>query len=321
MESQNKDFLDSTVVLLNKPGNMCLKDVQLVESEINSVAINVNYSGISTGTERLLYEGNMPFFPGMGYPLVPGYESVGTITHVNGSEETLKVGDKVFVPGAKCFGDIKGLFGGAASNLVVSSSRVCALPQNSSENATMLALAATANHIFSSSEKSMPDLIVGHGALGRLIARIAKIKGLNPTVIDTNADRRLGSFNYDVCSPEEINGQSYSCIVDASGNAAELNLLVEKLKFNGELVLAGFYKDLLSFNFVPLFLRETKFRVSAQWLPDDLNTVQKWYASGALSLDGLITQVASANEARKAYDTAFNDSSCLKMVLDWKGLH
>ncbi len=321
MESQNKDFLDSTVVLLNKPGSMCLKDVQLVESEINSVAINVNYSGISTGTERLLYEGNMPFFPGMGYPLVPGYESVGTITHVNGSEETLKVGDKVFVPGAKCFGDIKGLFGGAASNLVVSSSRVCALPQNSSENATMLALAATANHIFSSSEKSMPDLIVGHGALGRLIARIAKIKGLNPTVIDTNADRRLGSFNYDVCSPEEINGQSYSCIVDASGNAAELNLLVEKLKFNGELVLAGFYKDLLSFNFVPLFLRETKFRVSAQWLPDDLNTVQKWYASGALSLDGLITQVASANEARKAYDTAFNDSLCLKMVLDWKGLH
>lgn len=321
MESQNKDFLDSTVVLLNKPGNMCLKDVQLIESEINSVAINVNYSGISTGTERLLYEGNMPFFPGMGYPLVPGYESVGTITHVNGSEETLKVGDKVFVPGAKCFGDIKGLFGGAASNLVVSSSRVCALPQNSSENATMLALAATANHIFSSSEKSMPDLIVGHGALGRLIARIAKIKGLNPTVIDTNADRRLGSFNYDVCSPEEINGQSYSCIVDASGNAAELNLLVEKLKFNGELVLAGFYKDLLSFNFVPLFLRETKLRVSAQWLPEDLIAVQKWYASGVLSLDGLITHVASANEAREAYDTAFNDSSCLKMVLDWKGLH
>ena len=33
---------------------------------------------ISTGTERLLWSGRMPPFPGMGYPLVPGYESVGT---------------------------------------------------------------------------------------------------------------------------------------------------------------------------------------------------------------------------------------------------
>jgi 3-hydroxyethyl bacteriochlorophyllide a dehydrogenase len=263
----------------------------------------------------------MPFFPGMGYPLVPGYESVGTVTYVNDVDDGLKVGDKVFVPGAKCFGEIKGLFGGAASNLVVPSSRVCRLPNDSSENATMLALAATANHVFSSSEKSSPDLIVGHGALGRLVARIAKIKGLDPTVIDTNTERRKGSFNYNVCSPEEIDGKSYSCIVDASGDSSQLNFLVEKLKFNGELVLAGFYKDLLSFNFVPLFLRETKFRVSAQWLPGDLNTVKNWFTSGVLSLDGLITHNVSAEMTKTAYETAFNDSSCLKMVLDWKGFH
>jgi 3-hydroxyethyl bacteriochlorophyllide a dehydrogenase len=321
MNSQiNKNHQEGTVVLLNQPGDLCLKDIKLDDLESGDVAVEVNYSGISTGTERLLYEGKVPDFPGMGYPLVPGYESVGKVSFVN-DNCSLKVGDKVFVPGAKCFGDIKGLFGGAASNLIVSSSRVCKIPEDSSKNATMLALAATANHIFTSNKDSAPDLIVGHGALGRLIARIARIKGLSPIVVETNKNRRQGSFDYEVLSPDEILDNSFSCIVDASGDSTYLNSLVKKLKFNGEIILAGFYKNSISIDFVPLFLRETKFRVSAQWSPEDLNIVKKWFSDGVLSLDGLITHLLSASEADKAYEAAFNDSSCLKMVLDWKGFH
>jgi 3-hydroxyethyl bacteriochlorophyllide a dehydrogenase len=48
---------------------------------------------------------------------------------------------------------------------------------------------------------------------------------------------------------------------------------------------------------------------------------KKWFSDGVLSLDGLITHLLSASEADKAYEAAFNDSSCLKMVLDWKGFH
>ena len=42
----------------------------------DEIVVDVEFSGISTGTERLLWDGRMPPFPGMGYPLVPGYESV-----------------------------------------------------------------------------------------------------------------------------------------------------------------------------------------------------------------------------------------------------
>ena len=44
------------------------------------VVVEMEWSGISTGTERLLWTGQMPSFPGMGYPLVPGYEGVGRIS-------------------------------------------------------------------------------------------------------------------------------------------------------------------------------------------------------------------------------------------------
>ena len=40
---------------------------------------------------------------------------------------------------------------------------------------------------------------------------------------------------------------------------------------------------------------------------------------GALSLAGLITHTCPAADAPKAYETAFTDASCLKMILDWKG--
>ena len=39
----------------------------------------------------------MPPFPGLGYPLAPGYETVGTVARVCESPD-IRVGDTVFVP-------------------------------------------------------------------------------------------------------------------------------------------------------------------------------------------------------------------------------
>jgi 2-desacetyl-2-hydroxyethyl bacteriochlorophyllide A dehydrogenase len=45
----------------------------------------------------------MPHFPGMGYPLVPGYESVGVVIEA-GADCRAALGETVFVPGARCYG-------------------------------------------------------------------------------------------------------------------------------------------------------------------------------------------------------------------------
>ena len=65
--------------------------------------VDIAWSGISTGTEKLLWSGRMPEFPGMGYPLVPGYESVGRVCEA-GASSGHQVGESVFVPGSNCFG-------------------------------------------------------------------------------------------------------------------------------------------------------------------------------------------------------------------------
>ncbi|RYY60151.1 MAG: chlorophyll synthesis pathway protein BchC, partial [Comamonadaceae bacterium] len=140
--------MNTLAVVLEKPLQLSLNRLDLCDATEDDVVVDIAWSGISTGTERLLWMGRMPQFPGMGYPLVPGYESVGRVRSA-GSKSGMRVGDSVFVPGAKCFGDVRGLFGGAAATVVLPGARAIGFDPAFGEQGVLLALAATALHVSS----------------------------------------------------------------------------------------------------------------------------------------------------------------------------
>jgi 3-hydroxyethyl bacteriochlorophyllide a dehydrogenase len=298
-------MLNALAIVLEKPEQLTLSRLDLTPPGREDVVIRTSWSGISTGTERLLYTGRMPPFPGMGYPQA-------------GADTTLREGQSVFVPGARCFGPVHGLFGGAASQLVSRASRVIPVDDTLGDKAILLALAATAQHAHGTDAGPGGDLIVGHGVLGRLLARLCVAAGgAPPTVWETNPARAEGAEQYEVMSPEIDSRRDYKRIFDVSGDPTILDRLIARLAPGGEIVLAGFYDQSLAFSFPPAFMREARIRIAAEWREPDLHLVQRLIADGRLSLDGLITHRSPASDAAQAYLTAFNDSSCLKMVLDW----
>ncbi|HRK17316.1 MAG TPA: chlorophyll synthesis pathway protein BchC [Hyphomicrobiaceae bacterium] len=309
----------TTAVILSEPHAVGLGQVTLRACEARDLVVDVEWSGISTGTERLLWSGRMPPFPGMGYPLVPGYETIGRVVSA-GSESSISAGTRVFVPGARAFNGINALFGGAARRLVVEDARVVPVPDALDERATLLALAATAHHIAPPGSATPPELIVGHGVLGRLVARLCMIAGCAPVVWERDSRRRAGATGYSVVDPEEDSRRDYERIVDVSGAAGILDPLVARLRPGGEIVLGGFYDEPVQFAFPPAFMREARFRVAAQWSPADLTAVTALVTDGHLSLDGLVTHRMPAAQAESAYRQAFEDRDCLKMVLDWRTL-
>jgi 3-hydroxyethyl bacteriochlorophyllide a dehydrogenase len=312
--------INTTAVIFEQPGQVALKQLELTSPGEEDVVVDIHFSGISTGTERLLWSGRMPVFPGMGYPLVPGYESVGRVCEA-GTRSGMRVGEVVFVPGAKCFGDVRGLFGGAASRLVVPGARALAVSENLGERAVLIALAATGYHAIAPEGLRHPELIIGHGVLGRLIARLTLASGgPAPVVWESNPERMSGAQGYDVVNAESDKRRDYRTICDVSGDAGILDSLIARLAPGGEICLAGFYSDALHFAFPPAFMREARLRVAAQWVDADLHAVTNLIDSGKLSLDGLITHRKNAYEADAAYRTAFGDPACLKMVLDWRAL-
>jgi len=312
----------ATAVVFEKPGVMTLRSVGLIEPAEGDCVVDVLWSGISTGTERLLWDGRMPAFPGLDYPLVPGYESVGRIVEA-GSGTELRVGDLVFVPGSPGFTDVRGLFGASADRLVVAAQRLLPIREELGELGVLLALTATAHHAVTRiSPQHLPQLIIGHGVLGRLLARcILALGGDAPTVWETNAQRCTGAEGYRVVHPDQDARRDYRVIADVSGDAALVDTLVSRLVPGGHLILAGFYHEPVSFAFPPAFQRELSIAVAAEWQRPDLETALGLVEKGDLALDGLITHHQSVRAAAPAYRTAFGDPDCLKMVLDWRTTH
>jgi 3-hydroxyethyl bacteriochlorophyllide a dehydrogenase len=318
--------MNTVAVVLDQPERLRLVELSLTEPDAQDVVVDVRWSGISTGTERLLYTGKMPAFPGMGYPLVPGYESVGRVIAA-GDASGHVVGEQVFVPGANCYEPlngqpVRGLFGGSAARLVVPGRRAITVDEALGERAVLLALAATAYHAVACGGRiehpQPPQLIVGHGVLGRLLARLNVAAGVKDTVVwETNPSRSHGAAGYQVMHPDADPRRNYDVICDVSGDAGLLDTLIGRLAPGGEVVLAGFYSQALQFNFAPAFMREARLRAAAEWQRPDLLAVQALIADGVLSLDGLITHQSPFEQATGAYRTAFDDAACLKMILDW----
>jgi bacteriochlorophyllide a dehydrogenase len=312
----------ANAIVFDAPQQLSVMALDLKPFEAADIEVEVSFSGISTGTERLLWDGTMPPFPGLGYPLVPGYETVGRVVRV-GDSDSVKVGDQVFIPGSYSFQGVRNIFGGAGSRLIVSHDRVVRVAPDLGPRAVLLALAATCYHTVSigGAREPMvaPDLIVGHGVMGRLLARITLALGMPaPTVWETQSVRRDGGDGYTVIHPDDDPRKDYAAIYDVSGDGSILNGLISRLSPGGEVVLAGFYKQDLNFAFAPAFMREAQIRVAAQWKKHDLLAVTALVESGALSLDGLITHTFALARARQAYEVAFGDLQCLKMMVDWR---
>lgn len=309
--------MHTAAVVFEQPGKLAIRRLALSAPDASDIVVESFFSGVSSGTEKLLYEGTMPAFPGMRYPLVPGYETVGTVVAA-GATSGHSVGDQVFVPGANCYADAAGLFGASAAKLVVPGARAVKIRFEQTEDGALLALAATAYHAVARVPRAA-SLVIGHGVLGRLIARIVMATGNPPPIVwETREARRAGAQGYVVSAPDSDRALRHDVIIDASGDASVVDLAIQRLYRRGDLVLAGFYGERVDFAFPAAFMKEASIAITAEFTPEDVRAVIALVEAGRLSLAGLITHHAAPAEAASAYRIAFNDPDCLKMIIDWR---
>ena len=173
--------MNSVAVVLEKPEQLVLSRLDLPPPGDEDVVVDIDWTGISTGTERLLWSGRMPAFPGMGYPLVPGYELVGRVTAA-GSASGNQRGRPRFRPGRALLRRHQGSFWGRRfacrrgrppHRAHRRTARRARRPHRSGRD-------GVSRH---SGRRSALDLIVGHGVLGRLLARITLALTGEPPVV------------------------------------------------------------------------------------------------------------------------------------------
>ena len=315
--------MKARAVVFAEAGRLEMRDVTLREPGADEVVVDTSFSSISSGTERLLFNGALPGMPHLRYPLVPGYEAAGTVTSVGRDVEDVREGDSVFVGGSMCYTDVAAAFGGQSSRLIKRGNQVVPLRGIDVAQAPLLALAATALHGVNrlGAVSGERVAILGAGAVGQLAACFLTAAGAEVVLIDRSAERLASAqaaekIDVSEVPLEELLTQPVKFAIEATGNSGEIARCARILTPGGSIVLLSYY-DTLTVPFVDLFVKEATLLVSREWAPPDLPAARDAVARGAVDLAPLAGYVVPIERYEHAYETAFNDPSILKVVLQW----
>ena len=268
--------------------------------------------------------GRMPPFPGMGYPLVPGYESVGRVAAA-GASSARRDGRARLRPRRpllrRCPRPVRRR---RRRGVVVAGRRACCRSTSAWASTACCWRSPPPRITRSPASTTQPELIVGHGVLGRLLARLAVAAGGEPAVVwernPERGDRRARL-------PRRRPGRRRAARLRArSTTSAATPALLDTLIAR----LAPRRRDRAG----RLLQRAAVLRVPAR--PSCARPASVSPPSGRPSRPGrrqgadrVRPPVArrpdhpprrSARDADAAYRTAFDDPACLKMILDWRAV-
>jgi 2-desacetyl-2-hydroxyethyl bacteriochlorophyllide A dehydrogenase len=199
------------------------------------VIVRTLFSGISGGTERLVYRGEFPAdlalddtIDALGgvfrYPFPYGYACVGEVEDRDGL---------VFA-----FHPHQDVFAATADDLV-------SLPVVDPAAATLFPLVETALQVTLDAEAGYRDriIVLGAGVLGLLTALLLQRSGQRPLCAEPRAWRRAlaSSLGVTAVPPEELAEQEVPLVIDASGNPEAPAIGLNMLAHEGTLLVASWF--------------------------------------------------------------------------------
>src|SRR5262249_46060150 len=194
------------------PRRVGIRELPAPPPAAGEVLVRTLSSGISGGTERLVYRGEVPAdlalddtIGALGgtfcYPFAYGYACVG---------EVAESGQLVFA-----FHPHQDVFAARADDLIP-------LPAVDPASATLFPLVETALQVTLDARTGYRDQVTvrGAGVLGLLTSLLLQRAGWRPVLAEPQVWRRAlaGSLGATVAAPEELAEEKVPLVIDASGN-------------------------------------------------------------------------------------------------------
>jgi threonine dehydrogenase-like Zn-dependent dehydrogenase len=217
------------------PRRVEIRELPLPRPAAGEVLVRTLRSGISGGTERLVYRGEIPAELALddtigalggtfSYPFAYGYACVGEVA---GSDQL------VFA-----FHPHQDIFAARPDDLIQ-------LPAIDPASATLLPLAETALQVALDAGAGYRDRVVvlGAGVLGLLTALLLQRSGWRPLIAEPQAWRRdmASSLGAAAAAPEELSADRVPLVIDASGNPDAPAMALDMLAHEGTLLIASWF--------------------------------------------------------------------------------
>ena len=331
-------------VYFESVGKTALGDFETGEPEGSAVAVKIDYSVISAGTERA----NLLCLPNtvaaeQGFPHYPGYSAAGRVVAAGKDVKTLQVGDRVIVK-----------WGGHRSHVIQEENQLLKIEDGRID----LLDAAFANIVsfpFLGIRKLRLEIgesvmVAGLGLLGMFAVQIASLSGAIPVLAaDLDPKRRklaleLGATA--VFDPSEkdfvsrvkdaTEGNGVNAVVEVTGNAFALQQALEYVAWEGRISLLGctrisdapidFYKYVHRRG-IQLIGAHTMTRPNVESRPgewtsrDDFRTFLKFLSAGKIQTRPVISEVIRPEQVPAVFTKiAEMKNPPLGFVIDWRNV-
>jgi 2-desacetyl-2-hydroxyethyl bacteriochlorophyllide A dehydrogenase len=219
---------------------------------VGEVRIRGIASGLSHGTEMLVFRGQVPtnlaldlptLAGGYGFPIKFGYSSVGQVIAVGGGVADLAPGDRVFVHHPH------------QQEYLASAAAAVRLPERlPPEIGVFLANCETAVNVVLDAHPRLGEevAVIGQGVVGLLLTQLLNLAGARVTAVEPIAMRRQISLRCgadEAVTPDEAleriakrtNGRGADVVIEASGNANALQLAIDAAAFQGSVIVCSWY--------------------------------------------------------------------------------
>lgn len=336
-------------VQIVQPNMLKLIDMPMpVLDEKNNIMVKIQAAGIC-GSDVGIYHGTNA---AATYPRVIGHEMVGEVTEIGAGVTRLKVGDRVIIDQVTncgtCYACRKNR-GNVCANLRVRGVHIdggyreyMAVPEHdcyllpaslSYEDAVMIEPTTIAIQSCSRAELSDEDtlLIMGCGALGSSLLKIARLSGAKIIVADVvdnklqaalenGAQYAINLLNEDIdaCIRELTDGYGPTVSIDAACTKDSLPTLLRVTGNAGRVITMGFSLAPVEINQFSITSKELDVRGSRlqnKKFQDAINLIE----AGKLDLTGSISHRFHFTDAQKAFDFVDSrDPSIRKIVLTFE---
>jgi threonine dehydrogenase-like Zn-dependent dehydrogenase len=217
------------------PRRVEIRELPTPRPAAGEVLVRTVCSGISGGTERLVYRGEVPAEMALddtidalggtfSYPFTYGYACVG---------EVVESGQSVFA-----FHPHQDVFAAQVAELIV-------LPPVDPAAATLLPLVETALQVTLDAGTGYRDrvIVLGAGVLGVLTGLLLRSAGWRPLIAEPLAWRRAlaDSLGAATAAPEELADERVPLVIDVSGNPEAPAMALDLLAHEGTLLIASWF--------------------------------------------------------------------------------
>ena len=346
--------IKTLATVIERPNEASFREVTLCPRQEDSVICKTRLSAISTGTDMKTYHG-LQHPEQCWYPLVPGYENVGTVIEEGSYAPDFKKGDRVMINECRRYSDVCAAWGGGtlicqkdSASCNDSFDMMCKIPDNVTDEQAVLAYLACVpcKGIERFNLKDGDNIVVfGAGMVGISAMQILKIKCPTATIIAVEPHpyrQEIARFYADhVIAPDEAglkklleitNGKKADKIIECSGNPAVPGTLWKYIKDGGwqdgnedepgHIHLQGDYPDKLIFDhYHRWFTKNATITMTCALKWHCKPQILQWISEGKFDTSHLPYEIWEAGKAKEAFEYQHKKGmECFKILFDWRSL-